>query len=467
MKFCFLFSITFSLMLGLSTSVLGQAALNMTQIGHWEDASLPDADLGGNPFSYSGGWGVALDGREYAVMGSSAFIHFFDVTDPANIVEIRRFPGESTTVWREFRSYQNFVYAVSDNTAEGLYVFDLSDAPDTVYLTKHDQTSFQSSHSLYLDTATARLYLNGCNAMSPGSVVMSLENPENPAIIAAVQVPGGYIHDSYSRDNILYANSGYEGLYIFDMADPSAPVELTHITTNGYNHSSWLTTSGQYLVSCDEVPVGLPMQIYDVSDVVNGNLELVSSFRSSLITVDSGQTEVTYHNPYILGDQYAVVSSYMDGLTIFDISNPAAPVLAAYYDTYPENTDYQGYGYKGCWGAYPYLPSKNILAFDITHGLFVLESSLFPAVGNADLIANPTKIFPNPVTTNQLAFELPTEQVATSFCITNPAGATILEGDLTPDQSTINLPQLADGLYVLHLKTGQNVNLSRFVVAKQ
>ena len=40
------------------------------------------------------------------------------------------------------------------------------------------------------------------------------------------------------------------------------------------------------------------------------------------------------------------------------------------YDTSP---DYQYEGFNGCWGAYPYLPSGNLLATDIEEGLFVFK----------------------------------------------------------------------------------------------
>src|SRR5690606_38295279 len=67
---------------------------------------------------------------------------------------------------------------------------------------------------------------------------------------------------------------------------------------------------------------------------------------------------------------YIVISYYHDGVQVYDISDPRNPVRAGFYDTYPENTNFSGF--QGCWGVYPYLPSGNIIASDITHGLFVL-----------------------------------------------------------------------------------------------
>ena len=111
------------------------------------------------------------------------------------------------------------------------------------------------------------------------------------------------------------------------------------------------------------------MRIIDLARIEDDDLEEISSFQDPLITTNS---KVTYHNPYII-DQYAIVSSYEDGVVVFDISNPASPTRVAYYDTFM-NTTYLGY--NGCWGVYPYFPSGNIIASDGISGLFVLSTSL-------------------------------------------------------------------------------------------
>jgi hypothetical protein len=78
------------------------------------------------------------------------------------------------------------------------------------------------------------------------------------------------------------------------------------------------------------------------------------------------------HNPFIKGDS-VYISYYHEGVQVYDISNPNAPVNVSYYDTEPSNTNYNGY--RGTWGVYPYLPSGNIIASDVARGLFVLETT--------------------------------------------------------------------------------------------
>jgi hypothetical protein len=91
---------------------------------------------------------------------------------------------------------------------------------------------------------------------------------------------------------------------------------------------------------------------------------------TDLIQSWSGFTNVVPHNTHVIGN-YLVTSYYTDGVTIVDASDPYNLIEVAYFDTSPQ---YEGDGYNGCWGAYPYLPSGLILATDRQNGLHVLST---------------------------------------------------------------------------------------------
>ena len=84
------------------------------------------------------------------------------------------------------------------------------------------------------------------------------------------------------------------------------------------------------------------------------------------------------HNTHVDGD-FIVTSYYADGVSVVDVSNPSNMVEVGYYDT---SEDYSGGGFNGAWGAYPWLPSGNILVTDIETGLYVLE----PKYTNASFV---------------------------------------------------------------------------------
>ena len=179
---------------------------------------------------------------------------------------------------------------------------------------------------------------------------------------------GVYTHDLYVRGDTAYMNNGPAGLAIVDFTTANSPVNLGILSAypqQGYNHSCWLTDDGNSLVMLDETR-NISCKIVDVSNL--GNINIASMFRSALLFPDTGSIA---HNPLIAGD-YAVISYYHEGVQIWDISNPAAPVHVAGYDTYPNNTNYNGW--FGTWGVYPFLPSGTIVASDVLNGLFVFRA---------------------------------------------------------------------------------------------
>ena len=339
----------------------------MSLLANWDEEGLPMAS---GFLKYNDIWGyVDCQGREYAILGSARFIHFIEVTNPAELREVARFPGSVNSVWRDFKTYGHYAYAVADQGTDGLMVFDLSQLPDTVLLVNQMTDVFQRSHNLYIDQPHGRLYLAGANTRSNGTIILDLAaDPVAPPVLADVLLPGGYIHDIHLRDNIGYCSHGSNGLAIYDFTNPQQLVTLGTYTTypeQGYNHSSWLTEDGSKLVFADETH-GRSLKLVDVSDPAD--VTLLSLFKSQLLGPDFPNSIV--HNPFVRGD-YAFLSYYHDGVQVYDLSDPLNVERAAYYDTYPQSVNYNGY--EGCWGVYPFLPSGNIIASDISNGLFVLK----------------------------------------------------------------------------------------------
>ncbi len=347
--------------------LFAQQSENMLLLGQWNDASLLF-----NRVRYNDVWGYAAGGREYALLGSREYTLVLDVTDPALITEIARIAADPVdNLWRDIKVYQDHAYFIKEDGEGGLSAIDLSELPNHVELAFSDNTYFNKGHNLLVDNTSvpARLYVFGVETGRPGrggAVVYSLADPGNPVHLASIEL-GGYIHDGYARGDTLYANHGRLGLYIYDLSDLNDPVELGRLESyqeSGYNHSSWLTDNGNSLVFCDET-FDKGVKILNVENVNDAYVE--SIFRSTLIP---GQTRSIAHNPYVLGDSLVVLSYYDEGLQVWDISNPLLPFRVGYYDTTPGQTSYSS---DGVWGAYPYLPSGNILASDQETGLYILR----------------------------------------------------------------------------------------------
>ncbi len=353
-----------------STRLEAQDSLNFTKLGGWVTDSTNGCD--GDGYAYNDIWGYEADGREYAIVGSCWGTHFIDVTDPLNPVEIDNFAGKNqNVVWRDFKTYQHYAYAVADGGGNSLQIFDLQYLPDSV-VKVYDTTDLSASaHSIFIDGNRAYLSSNLRGGTSRALEVLSLADPINPVLV------GSYLkdkfgncslclHDTYVRNDTAYCSAGNDGLFIYDFSDLNSPHLINRIeyyTDQGYNHSSWLTEDGHVLVMADEVPYGMKVKLFDLTDILD--IEEVAAFESHEFA--------TVHNPFIRGNE-VYLSYYLDGLQVYNIDDPANPQRISYYDTYPQNDSTQSsYSrYQGCWGVYPFLTSRNIIATDITHGLFVL-----------------------------------------------------------------------------------------------
>ncbi|HAD12722.1 MAG TPA: hypothetical protein DCF33_09825 [Saprospirales bacterium] len=434
------------------SQMTAQGGYAFQQLSHWDDNSLPISSPNNLKLQYSGCWGIAVNGHEYAVVGGAEHVLFFDITNPTAPELVGKFQGTANTVWREFKSYKNRIYAVSDGTTEGLMIFDMSHAEDTIVRSYWSNAIFEKAHTITLDTTSGRIYLNGGSANEGIMVLDVSQNPDQPTFITHASFQGGGLHDSYVRNDTIYASSGYDGYYIYDMTNPLAPNLLAQINTGGYNHNSWLNAAGTHAYYTEEIPAGKPVRIIDLQLLSLGEIEEVGGFLDKF-SIDNGDKTAIPHNVYIK-DNILFNSQYEDGLLAYDISNPTQPVLLAQYDTHPENAVYNGY--FGNWGNYPWLPSGNIITCDMQNGLYIL--SLNPSVKTQEPTeALAVQVQPNPVQ-DQLTIQVP--QQGLRWFLTNPAGQCLLFGQINQsEETTVSLKQVPAGLYFLHVQsaTGREV----------
>ncbi len=357
-----------------------QVSMNMTLLDNWDDPSLPIH----SGLRYNDCWGyTAPDGREYGIIGSAGKIHFIDITDPTDIVEVASFGnlnanGDNTlSLWRDFKTYGNYAYAVADQgtTNEGLIVFDLSGLPATVSKVHQSTTSFNRAHNVFIDEAKAKMYIPGSNTHNGGIIVFDLTNPAVPVEIGSPNMNGGYSHDIYVRNDTAYCFHGVSDMYVYDFADPTAPVELGSLTVynnSGYNHSGWLTEDSKNLIFCDE-STGRKVKVANLQDLSEISAPDSSYFFANLDN-QSSLANIA-HNPFVKGD-YVYVAYYREGVQVWNISDPTKPVLEGYYDT---NTNTNAGVFDGVWGVFPYFNSGSVIGSDTDTGLYVFSvNSILP-----------------------------------------------------------------------------------------
>lgn len=314
-------------------------------------------------------WGyTGADGAEYALVGTREGTAIVEVTDPSKPTELFFIKGDYS-VWRDIKTWNDFAYVTTDGSSvqDGLLVIDLSDLPQsapyinyTPYLESFEDTLY-NCHNLYIDEFGVA-YLAGCNVNNGGVIAFDVAaNSWAPPMLGPMEP--FYSHDAFARDQVLYSANINDGFFsVINVLDKEEPILLaTQETPFAFTHNVWLSDDGFTLYTTDERR-NAPVAAYDISEL--GDIRLLDAFRPEA-TLYRG---VIPHNVHVL-DEFLVISYYTDGCVVVDGSRPHNLVEVANYDTWPGNDG----GFKGAWGAYPYLPSGHVLISDIDSGLFILN----------------------------------------------------------------------------------------------
>lgn len=359
------------------TGIFGQSSLNMNLAGQYDPPNMPSTSSG---VTYNDVWGyTADDGSEYAILGNVDSILVIDVSICNSPQRVFGFAGGDRSIWRDFKTYQNYMYAVCDNCTEGLQIFDMSGLPNGNVIHVLSTTAFfDDAHNIFIDTVTQKLYAAGSNGAIEGLTILDISNPTNPTLIddiefddeIGMQSANFYVHDVFVQNDTAYCSHGNTGFYVWDLTDLSNIDLLGSYDSPGYNHSSWIDGTGRYSYYAEEVPRGRPMAVIDLENLGHPiqDIQLLTTFKDPISTIEN---DVTPHNPFVHNDTL-YISYYEDGIKVYDLINPESPTLVAYYDTFADNG--MAYtSYDGNWGTYPFLASGCILASDIEYGLNTLE----------------------------------------------------------------------------------------------
>ena len=307
---------------------------------------------------YANCWGyTAPNGDEYALLGTNTGLSVVNIVDPENPYETGSFAG-SSSMWREIKTFGPYVYVVNE-TGGGVMIVDLSNPENPVQ--RPSYAGVTTAHTLYVDEATARLYLAGSNVGNGGIRILSLANPLSPTPLGNWE--NQYIHDITVKDNVLYAAAIYQGqLRIFNATNPASLTLLGTISgyPHAFTHNSWPTTDGDYVMTTDEES-GASVRLWNISNLPVYNE--TDSYLANGVSIP--------HNAHLDGN-VAFISHYTLGVRIVDITNRNDIHEVGWYDTYPAN---DGGSFNGCWGVFPYFGTNEhlFIASDISTGLWVFE----------------------------------------------------------------------------------------------
>jgi len=338
-------------------------SLNMALLAHVDLATLAQAPPVSREsetaapavLSAAGNWGyTTASGRRFALTGLSTGTSIVEVTDPAHPRNVALVTGPDSQ-WREIRTYGEYVYTTTE-APWGLDIISMKDPDHPVRVQTWSKT-FRTAHSLWIDTDRGLLFANGSNGRTGGMRILDIgSNPEDPTEVGAFT--DFYIHDSYTRGNVLFASAINDGIEaLLDVSDPRRILEIARFFTGGrFTHNSWVTRDGRYLFTTDE-RTGMPVEGWDITNPA----------APRKVTQFIANPAAIAHNVLIDGDRL-LVSHYTEGVYLLDIRNPEQPRVIGSYDTFPGASG----GFNGTWGAYIFPASNLVVASDISGGLFVL-----------------------------------------------------------------------------------------------
>lgn len=435
----------------LSLQCLGQDSRETTLLGHWDIDGLP---VNGSNARYNEVWGFTANGEEFAVIGSTLGSHIIHVKGNNNLEEVAFIPGTGQgdfVVHRDYDTYGNYLYAVSDQDPAALQIVDFSGLPESVEVVYESSALVGNAHNFFIDQTTGRGYACGSDGIAVKVLDLST-NPEAPiSLLNFTDVP--YVHDCYVRNDTAFLNTGNPGLFVVSFEDIAAPQflgTLEDYPDSGYNHSGWLDPSGKWYCFADET-MDASMKLCNVEDL--SDIQITDFF-------DSGNTDgFIAHNLYFK-DSLIFVSHYFDGLQVFDWSDPEEVRRIAWYDS----SIGEDICCRGVWGVYPFLPSDRILMSDRQRGLFVVKLG-FERIEEPSIFLSPN---PASETLEVNLMDFGFNWNVGEYRMFTPNGQLIDEGTIeNPGDLAhwfeLDVQALASGVYIVEFTQGDKAAQSRFV----
>ncbi len=429
----------------LSSFFFSQQYSNITLLDHWHEDSI---STNSSFVRYSGCWGFRSNGTDYAVIGSTEGTHIFKISENKKLEFIDFVKGRyssSMVSHREYKTFNNYLYAVCDEGFSSLQIIDLSHLPDSVSVSEDLYLPpFGRTHNLFIDTNNALLYLckvtpflDSTQLASIPMRVFSLDSPSNPTLLWEGPNDISEVHDVYVHDNEAILNCGFDGIRSYDFSNPSSPIffqSLEFYNDQGYNHQGWLSPNKETYLFSDE---NKGMRIKKYRRLDDGSLIFESLFGTN------SYSEKTPHNIQC-DNEFAYVAYYNDGLRVFDM-RVLPPQEIAYYNTYhPIISSNSSFTMNGAWGVHKYNNS-HIIVSDRQNGLFLFDFNRL----SFSIPQNISEIYPNPSTQEENTyFRFPNNAYGLKeLSIFDSKGKKIKE--LSSSEDTILKTKLKKGFYCI------------------
>jgi len=351
-------------------------------------------------------------GREVfgEISGMERGMDIIDVSDPANPVVIHRWRIENSELHvgaggkdiKYFKWNDRYYVVLSIQFRQGgpdadlgAIIFDVTGLPDVSTFKEvariQGPQELGGFHNIYVYKHSNGRPLLFSTTSSPTAHVYDLgyvvEGRMDEALVAEVPVPmesARAYHDFYigyhpDSEQDRFYGGGTGGYYVYDVTDLENPELLVSLTgINGVRRGHTFTPSpdGRYVIAETEYQYA-PLRIFDLEPGLTGQVSNISR----PISAWTANWEHLVHNHEVRWP-YVFVSSYLDGLQVFTLSDPKNPKTVGHYDTFlePEDSGVM----NGSWGVDVRNADGLIVMSDIVTGFWAFRLEGFSGWNGLD-----------------------------------------------------------------------------------
>ncbi|MFZ5475690.1 MAG: LVIVD repeat-containing protein [Myxococcota bacterium] len=313
-----------------------EGRLELTRVDRFDQAEA-------SGLTFLGGSTPLRDGQiavNVRVAGGHAYVaryfdglRIYDVTDPASIVEVGHLAPAVAELWNDVKIVEadGRRYALMAGSSDGVTVVDVTDpvAPSAVARI----AAGSEVHTLAVDGTYAYLAtIPRRDEAVAGVVIADVSDPAAPLEVGAwdvTEVGGSFVHDLYVAGGVAYLCAWDAGLVLVDVGDPASPATLgvADYGDDMTSHSVWVTDAPGRLVAIEGgEDWGAHLRVIDVDPQSATYLEVLGELAL--------RDEVSIHNVMMGEGATAVVSWYQDGVRLVDVSEPSAPALVGWANTW-------------------------------------------------------------------------------------------------------------------------------------
>jgi len=251
----------------------------------------------------------------------------------------------------------------------GAFVYDMADPANPVELSRYDALEMATGLAVYGDYAFI------CNRYY-GVEVVDLSDPADPIHLCTILNEGGEVQSCKVVDGILYAGEYNKNtVSIYDVTDPLNCQKLGVCNLNGRGDGLTVATvngrtylyagTGHHSTAglANSTPLsnlsygqGNGLDIFDVTDPANPVWLSTSKTDGRFYNTSCDFWSAEYAYDAATGRSYAYLVSTFNGLYVFDVTDPKAPVRVAHIalELLPDSPNYGSYGLTSSSRAFIY-----------------------------------------------------------------------------------------------------------------